>query len=161
MNPNYTPEFDPQECVRGLGQDWYHINEDLARVWLGITKDGESTHLEDRIARTKMPYINWNELLKDPHFQLLLHRVDQEQQKGSPTGVFAARFEAFSRVSTTSTQPKTQVAKPLEAPLTPPARITNKTRLAVAFILGALAGSGLLKATQSTRPHTTVALPNR
>ena len=81
MNPNYTPEFDPQECVRGLGQDWYHINEDLARVWLGITKDGESTHLEDRIARTKMPYINWNELLKDPHFQLLLHRVDQEQQK--------------------------------------------------------------------------------
>lgn len=158
MHVNHTPESEQHDCVPGAGHDWYLINEDLARVWLRVTSDGESAHLEDRIARTKMLYVNWIELLKDSHFQSMLRRVEQEQRAGSPRGVFAARLQAFSGAPTPVNK---QVTLAPQAPLTPPARVNTKARFAVAFILGALAGSGLAKATQSTPSHTPAALPNR
>ncbi len=157
-----SPEFN-QDCVPGLGQDWYFIMEDLARVWLRVTKDGESKHLEDQIARTKMSYVDWKDLLKNPQFLTMLSRIDQEQKAGSPEGVFAARMQDLTRaLKQAAPAPKPQVAVTPEAAPTPPSRLPNTARLAIAFIVGTLAGSGLVKATQPTPPsHTTAAVPNR
>lgn len=151
MRPDQHPEV--VDYKPGCLDDWYQIMEDLARVWLGVINDRESRHLEDQIARTNMPYVNWVELLKNPNFTLILSKVAQEQQAGSPKGVFAARMAPFSRAPIkVDDRPNQQVAVTPEAAPTPPSRLPNTARLAIAFILGALAGSGLVKATQPTLP---------
>lgn len=142
---------DDQDCIPEFLDDSYQIEEDLARVWIRVVNDGHSLHLEDRIARTKMPYVNWAQLLGRADFQATIQRVEKEQrERNVPKNVFGARMHILSIVR--PTKPPHASSPAAITPASPESQLRNTNiRIAIAFILGALTAGGL--ATKFT--HTT------
>lgn len=160
-------QTDDQDAIPGALDDWYLVCEDLARVWLLVVNDKESPRLEDRIARTKMPYINWAELLEKPFFQKILQKVERDQRKpNAPRTVHQDRMHLIKSVqplSDYSSHARAAVIPPTHAPEhTPTTPERNDFRLAICFILGVLVGTGSsIAAVRATQTPTQAIQTNR
>lgn len=159
MAPYKKPDhIISQDAIPGGLDDWYQVCEDLALIWHNVINDRESQRLEDRIARTKMPYINWAYLLEQPFFQTMLTQVESEQRfPNAPRSVFAARMR-LATINVPQSQPQFIAPVKEQKPEHVSTTSASPSRSAIFFILGMLAGAGsataAIKATET--PTTTV-----